>query len=53
MAQSLPHANAQATLPEAHMRLTSHPGPFNKLASPKERVFQLTYKDLGTAICLT
>ena len=28
------------------MRLTSHPGPFNKLASPKERVFQLTYKDL-------
>lgn len=29
-----------------NMRLTSHPGPFNKLASPKERVFQLTYKDL-------
>ena len=28
------------------MRLTAHPGPFNKLASPKERVFQLTYKDL-------
>lgn len=28
------------------MRLTSHPGPFNKLASPKERVFQLTYNDL-------
>ena len=28
------------------MRLTSHQGPFNKLASPKERVFQLTYKDL-------
>lgn len=28
------------------MRLTSHPGPFNKLASPKEGVFQLTYKDL-------
>ena len=27
-------------------RVTSHPGPFNKLASPKERVFQLTYKDL-------
>ena len=31
---------------EHDMRLTSHPGPFNKLASPKERVFQLTYKDL-------
>ena len=31
---------------EHGMRLTSHPGPFNKLASPKERVFQLTYKDL-------
>ena len=29
-----------------NMRLTSHPGPFNKLASPKERVFQLTYNDL-------
>ena len=29
-----------------NMRLTSHPGPFNKLASPKERVFQLTYTDL-------
>ena len=29
-----------------NMRLTSHPGPFNKLASPKERVFQLTYSDL-------
>ena len=28
------------------MRLTSHPGPFNKLASPKESVFELTYKDL-------
>jgi UV DNA damage endonuclease len=28
------------------MRLTSHPGPFNKLASPKERVYQLTEKDL-------
>ena len=28
------------------IRLTSHPGPFNKLASPKERVFQLTYTDL-------
>jgi UV DNA damage endonuclease len=28
------------------MRLTSHPGPFNKLASPKERVFQLTKTDL-------
>ena len=28
------------------MRLTSHPGPFNKLASPKERVYQLTAKDL-------
>ena len=31
---------------EHGMRLTSHPGPFNKLASPKERVFQLTYQDL-------
>ena len=29
-----------------HIRLTSHPGPFNKLASPKERVFELTRKDL-------
>ena len=29
-----------------NIRLTSHPGPFNKLASPKERVFQLTYNDL-------
>ncbi len=29
------------------MRLTSHPGPFNKLASPKERVFQLTKTDLS------
>jgi UV DNA damage endonuclease len=28
------------------MRLTSHPGPFNKLASPKERVYQLTATDL-------
>jgi len=28
------------------MRITSHPGPFNKLASPKERVFQLTATDL-------
>ena len=26
-------------------RITSHPGPFNKLASPKERVFQLTKTD--------
>jgi len=31
---------------EHNIRLTSHPGPFNKLASPKERVFQLTYNDL-------
>tara|TARA_Y100001938_G_scaffold144351_1_gene218758 strand:- start:754 stop:1605 length:852 start_codon:yes stop_codon:yes gene_type:complete len=31
---------------EHGMRLTSHPGPFNKLASPKERVYQLTAKDL-------
>lgn len=30
-----------------NMRLTSHPGPFNKLASPKERVFQLTKTDLA------
>jgi len=28
------------------MRLTSHPGPFNKLASPKERVYHLTATDL-------
>ena len=32
---------------ENGMRLTSHPGPFNKLASPKERVFQLTKNDLS------
>lgn len=30
-----------------NMRLTSHPGPFNKLASPKERVYKLTEKDLS------
>ena len=29
-----------------HMRITSHPGHFNKLASPKERVFDMTKKDL-------
>lgn len=29
-----------------NMRLTAHPGHFNKLASPKERVFQLTLADL-------
>ena len=29
-----------------NMRLTAHPGPFNKLASPKERVFNLTATDL-------
>ena len=29
------------------MRLTAHPGPFNKLASPKERVFELTKTDLS------
>ena len=28
------------------IRLTSHPGPFNKLASPKERVFKNTKRDL-------
>ena len=32
---------------EHGMRITSHPGPFNKLASPKERVFQLTKTDLS------
>lgn len=32
---------------EHGIRLTSHPGPFNKLASPKERVFELTRKDLS------
>ena len=32
---------------EHGMRLTSHPGPFNKLASPKERVFHLTKTDLS------
>ena len=30
-----------------NMRLTSHPGPFNKLASPKERVYKLTETDLS------
>jgi UV DNA damage endonuclease len=29
-----------------NMRLTSHPGPFNKLASPKERVFNIAKTDL-------
>jgi len=29
-------------------RLTSHPGPFNKLTSPNERVVQNTIKDLET-----
>ena len=29
------------------MRLTAHPGPFNKLASPKERVYKLTETDLS------
>jgi UV DNA damage endonuclease len=28
------------------IRLTSHPGPFNKLASPNERVFENTKRDL-------
>jgi UV DNA damage endonuclease len=28
------------------IRLTSHPGPFNKLASPKEKVFLNTKRDL-------
>jgi UV DNA damage endonuclease len=28
------------------IRLTSHPGPFNKLASPNDRVFQNTKRDL-------
>jgi len=28
------------------MRLTSHPGPFNKLCSPNERVVQITIRDL-------
>ena len=32
---------------EHGMRLTSHPGPFNKLASPKERVYKLTETDLS------
>ena len=31
---------------EHNMRLTSHPGPFNKLCSPKERVVANTIKDL-------
>ena len=30
-----------------NMRLTAHPGPFNKLASPKERVYKLTETDLS------
>ena len=29
-----------------NIRLTSHPGPFNKLCSPKERVVENTLKDL-------
>ena len=29
-----------------NMRLTAHPGPFNKLASPKENVFENTKRDL-------
>jgi UV DNA damage endonuclease len=29
------------------MRLTAHPGHFNKLASPKERVYKLTETDLS------
>ena len=28
------------------IRITSHPGPFNKLVSPKERVFENTKRDL-------
>jgi len=28
------------------IRITSHPGPFNKLASPKDRVFENTKRDL-------
>ncbi len=28
-------------------RLTTHPGPFNKLTSPKERVIKNTVRDLG------
>ena len=31
---------------EQGIRLTSHPGPFNKLASPNEKVFQNTLRDL-------
>jgi len=31
---------------EHGIRLTSHPGPFNKLASPNEKVFQNTLRDL-------
>lgn len=31
---------------EYNMRLTSHPGPFNKLCSPKESVVENTIKDL-------
>ncbi len=30
-----------------NMRLTAHPGHFNKLASPKERVYKLTETDLS------
>lgn len=45
--QILEECQAAGNFARQHnMRLTSHPGPFNKLASPKERVFQLTYKDL-------
>ena len=31
---------------EHGIRITSHPGPFNKLASPKDRVFENTKRDL-------
>lgn len=38
--------NAGEYIEENNLRITSHPGPFNKLTSPKESVIQNTIKDL-------
>jgi UV DNA damage endonuclease len=38
--------NAGEYIEENNLRITSHPGPFNKLTSPKENVIQNTIKDL-------
>lgn len=37
---------AAVIIDENNLRITSHPGPFNKLTSPKESVIQNTIKDL-------